>query len=165
MNTEGPALCHASAGATQAFAGVITAASGAAAPDGSTVTFWPDPLSLPQPAKTKAAIALENSTCRMARSSGRLDGDAQTSAAPSHGKVPSPTSNPRARDAHLPDRTRSPPRRGSCACKNPTPRAADHDHELDPIPTKHYYALARIFASTMRAERPLFKVEHILEQH
>ena len=29
-----------------------------------------------------------------------------------------------------------------------------HDHKFDPIPTKDYYALAGVFASTMRAERP-----------
>jgi hypothetical protein len=30
-----------------------------------------------------------------------------------------------------------------------------HDHKFDPIPTKDYYSLAGIFASTMRAERPM----------
>jgi len=30
-----------------------------------------------------------------------------------------------------------------------------HDHKFDPIPTKDYYGLAGVFASTMRAERPL----------
>jgi len=39
-----------------------------------------------------------------------------------------------------------------------------HDHKFDPILTKDYYALAGVFASTMRAERPLFEVEPELEQ-
>ncbi len=39
-----------------------------------------------------------------------------------------------------------------------------HDHKFDPIPTKDYYALAGVFASTMRAERPLFEVEPAIEQ-
>ncbi|MEP7367775.1 MAG: PSD1 and planctomycete cytochrome C domain-containing protein [Acidobacteriota bacterium] len=30
-----------------------------------------------------------------------------------------------------------------------------HDHKFDPIPTKDYYGLAGVFASTMRAERPM----------
>ena len=30
-----------------------------------------------------------------------------------------------------------------------------HDHKFDPIPTKDYYGLAGVFASTMRTERPL----------
>jgi hypothetical protein len=39
-----------------------------------------------------------------------------------------------------------------------------HDHKFDPILTKDYYALAGVFASTMRAERPLFEVEPEIEQ-
>ena len=39
-----------------------------------------------------------------------------------------------------------------------------HDHKFDPILTKDYYALAGMFASTMRAERPLFEVEPQVEQ-
>ena len=39
-----------------------------------------------------------------------------------------------------------------------------HDHKFDPIPTKDYYALLGVFASTMRAERPLFDVEPQVEQ-
>ncbi len=39
-----------------------------------------------------------------------------------------------------------------------------HDHKFDPIPTKDYYGLAGVFASTMRAERPLFDVEPEVEQ-
>jgi hypothetical protein len=39
-----------------------------------------------------------------------------------------------------------------------------HDHKFDPILTKDYYALAGIFASTMRVERPLFEVEPEVEQ-
>ncbi len=38
-----------------------------------------------------------------------------------------------------------------------------HDHKFDPIPTKDYYALAGVFASTMRTERPLFEVEPKIE--
>ena len=34
-----------------------------------------------------------------------------------------------------------------------------HDHKFDPIPTKDYYGLAGVFASTMRAERPTFDVD------
>lgn len=34
-----------------------------------------------------------------------------------------------------------------------------HDHKFDPIPTKDYYAMAGMFASTMAAERPEFPVE------
>lgn len=34
-----------------------------------------------------------------------------------------------------------------------------HDHKFDPIPTKDYYGFAGVFASTMRAERPLFEVD------
>lgn len=39
-----------------------------------------------------------------------------------------------------------------------------HDHKFDPIPTKDYYGLMGIFASTMRSERPLFDVEPEVEQ-
>jgi hypothetical protein len=39
-----------------------------------------------------------------------------------------------------------------------------HDHKFDPILTKDYYALAGVFASTMRAERPLFEIEPEVEQ-
>src|SRR5207247_6838287 len=39
-----------------------------------------------------------------------------------------------------------------------------HDHKFDPILTKDYYALAGVFASTMRAERPLFDVDPQVEQ-
>ena len=39
-----------------------------------------------------------------------------------------------------------------------------HDHKFDPIPTKDYYGLVGVFASTMRAERPLFDVEPKVEQ-
>jgi hypothetical protein len=39
-----------------------------------------------------------------------------------------------------------------------------HDHKFDPVSTKDYYALAGVFASTMRAERPLFDVEPEVEQ-
>ena len=38
-----------------------------------------------------------------------------------------------------------------------------HDHKFDPIPTKDYYGLAGVFASTMRAERPLFEIEAAVE--
>ncbi len=38
-----------------------------------------------------------------------------------------------------------------------------HDHKFDPIPTKDYYGLAGVFASTMRAERPLFDVDPKIE--
>ena len=38
-----------------------------------------------------------------------------------------------------------------------------HDHKFDPIPTKDYYALAGVFASTMRTERPLFDVDPKVE--
>ena len=38
-----------------------------------------------------------------------------------------------------------------------------HDHKFDPIPTKDYYGLMGVFASTMRAERPLFDVEPAVE--
>ena len=39
-----------------------------------------------------------------------------------------------------------------------------HDHKFDPIPTKDYYGLAGVFASTMRAERPMFEVDPEVEQ-
>ena len=39
-----------------------------------------------------------------------------------------------------------------------------HDHKFDPIPTKDYYALAGVFASTMRAERPMFEVDANVEK-
>jgi hypothetical protein len=39
-----------------------------------------------------------------------------------------------------------------------------HDHKFDPIPTKDYYGLVGVFASTMRAERPLFDVDPAVEQ-
>ncbi len=39
-----------------------------------------------------------------------------------------------------------------------------HDHKFDPIPTKDYYGLAGVFASTMRTEQPLFEVEPGVEQ-
>jgi len=38
-----------------------------------------------------------------------------------------------------------------------------HDHKFDPIPTKDYYGLAGVFASTMRSERPLFEVDPAVE--
>src|SRR5205823_8029296 len=38
-----------------------------------------------------------------------------------------------------------------------------HDHKFDPILTKDYYALAGVFASTMRAERPLFDIDPQVE--
>ena len=34
-----------------------------------------------------------------------------------------------------------------------------HDHKFDAIPTKDYYGLAGVFASTMRAERPTFDID------
>src|SRR5207249_9357183 len=34
-----------------------------------------------------------------------------------------------------------------------------HDHKFDPILTKDYYALQGVFASTMRAERPMFEID------
>src|SRR4029453_4784240 len=34
-----------------------------------------------------------------------------------------------------------------------------HDHKFDPIPTKDYYALAGVFASSMSAPRPLSEVD------
>jgi hypothetical protein len=39
-----------------------------------------------------------------------------------------------------------------------------HDHKFDPIPTKDYYGLVGVFASTLRAERPLFDVDPKVEQ-
>jgi hypothetical protein len=39
-----------------------------------------------------------------------------------------------------------------------------HDHKFDPIPTKDYYGLVGVFASTMRAERPLFDIDPKVEQ-
>ena len=39
-----------------------------------------------------------------------------------------------------------------------------HDHKFDPIPTKDYYGLVGVFASTMRAERPLFDIDAKTEQ-
>ena len=38
-----------------------------------------------------------------------------------------------------------------------------HDHKFDPITTKDYYGLAGVFASTMRAERPMFEVDPKVE--
>ena len=38
-----------------------------------------------------------------------------------------------------------------------------HDHKFDPIPTKDYYGLAGMFASTMRTEQPLFDVDPKIE--
>jgi hypothetical protein len=38
-----------------------------------------------------------------------------------------------------------------------------HDHKFDPIPTKDYYGLMGVFASTMRSERPLFEVDPAIE--
>jgi hypothetical protein len=38
-----------------------------------------------------------------------------------------------------------------------------HDHKFDPILTKDYYGLAGVFASTMRAERPMFDVDPKVE--
>lgn len=38
-----------------------------------------------------------------------------------------------------------------------------HDHKFDPIPTKDYYGLVGVFASTMRTERPLFEVDPKIE--
>jgi hypothetical protein len=38
-----------------------------------------------------------------------------------------------------------------------------HDHKFDPIPTQDYYGLMGVFASTMRAELPLFDVEPQVE--
>ena len=39
-----------------------------------------------------------------------------------------------------------------------------HDHKFDPIPTKDYYGLVGVFASTMRVERPLFDVDPAVEE-
>ena len=38
-----------------------------------------------------------------------------------------------------------------------------HDHKFDPILTKDYYGLMGVFASTMRAERPMFDVDPEIE--
>jgi hypothetical protein len=38
-----------------------------------------------------------------------------------------------------------------------------HDHKFDPIPTRDYYGLASVFASTMRSERPTFDVDPQVE--
>jgi Protein of unknown function (DUF1549)/Planctomycete cytochrome C len=38
-----------------------------------------------------------------------------------------------------------------------------HDHKFDPIPTKDYYGMVGIFASTTKAERPLFDVDPKIE--
>ena len=38
-----------------------------------------------------------------------------------------------------------------------------HDHKFDPIPTKDYYGLVGVFASTTKAERPLFDVDPKVE--
>jgi hypothetical protein len=38
-----------------------------------------------------------------------------------------------------------------------------HDHKFDPIPTKDYYALAGVFASTMRGIAPVFEVDPKVE--
>ncbi|MEO8372057.1 MAG: DUF1553 domain-containing protein [Candidatus Solibacter sp.] len=39
-----------------------------------------------------------------------------------------------------------------------------HDHKFDPITTKDYYGLMGVFASTMRAERPMMEVDPKVEQ-
>lgn len=39
-----------------------------------------------------------------------------------------------------------------------------HDHKFDPIPTKDYYGLVGVFASTMRVERPMFTVDPAVEE-
>ena len=39
-----------------------------------------------------------------------------------------------------------------------------HDHKFDPIPTKDYYGLMGVFASTMRAERPMMDVDPKVEE-
>jgi hypothetical protein len=39
-----------------------------------------------------------------------------------------------------------------------------HDHKFDPILTKDYHALLGVFASTTRAERPLFDIDPQVEQ-
>jgi len=38
-----------------------------------------------------------------------------------------------------------------------------HDHKFDPIPTKDYYGLAGVFASSMRTERPTFDIDPAIE--
>jgi hypothetical protein len=38
-----------------------------------------------------------------------------------------------------------------------------HDHKFDPIPTRDYYGLASVFASTMRSERPVFDIDPAVE--
>lgn len=38
-----------------------------------------------------------------------------------------------------------------------------HDHKFDPIPTKDYYGLAGVFASTMRTEQAMFEVDPKVE--
>src|SRR5262249_12040162 len=38
-----------------------------------------------------------------------------------------------------------------------------HDHKFDPILTADYYGLAGVFASTMRAERPMFDIDPKIE--
>ena len=38
-----------------------------------------------------------------------------------------------------------------------------HDHKFDPILTKDYYGMMGMFASTMRAERPMFEVDPQIE--
>ncbi len=39
-----------------------------------------------------------------------------------------------------------------------------HDHKFDPIPTKDYYALAGVFASTVQAPRPLAEIDPVAEE-
>lgn len=39
-----------------------------------------------------------------------------------------------------------------------------HDHKFDPFTQKDYYALMGVFASTVRVERPMFKVDPKVEQ-
>ncbi len=39
-----------------------------------------------------------------------------------------------------------------------------HDHKFDPVTQKDYYALMGVFASTVRAERPMFPVDPKIEQ-
>ncbi|HEY2012814.1 MAG TPA: DUF1553 domain-containing protein, partial [Bryobacteraceae bacterium] len=39
-----------------------------------------------------------------------------------------------------------------------------HDHKFDPIPTKDYYGLAGVFASSVQAPRPLNQVDPEIEQ-
>src|SRR5438034_64471 len=38
-----------------------------------------------------------------------------------------------------------------------------HYHKFDPIKQRDYYALQGVFASTMRAERPMFEVDPAIE--